>query len=559
MMLCLKEPGSPEIGKTMIGFDNRLKTIKRFVWVLVTVLIMETVAGIFCADVRACYYYKDSDVLYCKRKGGCNDEELAYAKHVVIDTRLTAEGIEKIRQNENLETLTVKDLSLLSQEDLITIYPYLVKGNPALAAVLFSYEDYYESFGNDGTDLYRHVMKKYCPSITTLRSCATVVSAALNSAGLMNYSSAATAGLVEYFETHSDWICIGQVSDNEILRPGDVIFIDRKSHAAEYESGEMEDPEFKAEEEYVYEYTGGYDSTGHKNYETQDPTGSSYEVFCPDQDGDGEVGEWEAEYWKCYWERVNTEDHYVPPYDYYYVWEDEAKKKEEEEKAEREAKKREEEEQKQGTRKRKAAPARIIHDHIFIWTDNDVIRQVFPSSTGNIISGSYTENYVNARSAAVSKYNFTGDYRVYRYIGKVSPYEMTLSENEIPVATSALKLETWKHGKDGFSKKGKNSYLRAVLSSMRIQSQSDSIEKSVSNNASVATAFRYSLMMRKQKQERSDNTWLSGNLDNLGAMLYSRTPEVAEGEAFSDIIQDKVENYEFEGVKRASAGSSKTN
>ena len=540
------------IGKMMISLNRKLNLIKRIAMVLAAVLILETVGGLFCVDANACYYFKDSDLLYCKRKSGCNDDELETAKHIVIDTRLTHEGVEKISRNENLESLIVKDLSGMSQEDLITIYPYLVRGNPALAAVLFSYEDYYESFGNDGTDLYRHVMQEYCPSITTLRSCATVVSAALNSAGLMTYESAATAGLGEYFETHSDWICIGQVSDNEVLRPGDVIFIDRKSHAAEYESGAMVDVEYKTEEEYVYEYNGGYDSTGHKNYETQDPTGSSYEVFCPDQDGDGEVGEWEAEYWKCYWERVNPEDHYVPPYDYYYVWEKEAKEKEAQEKA-----KREEKAQKKVVKKKKVAPARIIHDHIFIWTDNDVIRQVYPSSTGNIISGSYTENYVNARSAAVSKYNFTGDYRVYRYIGGVTPYVMEKGDNEIPIATSALKLETWKHGKEGFAKKGSNAYLRAMLSSMRIQNQSDKIVKSVSENASVATAFKYTMLMRRQKQERSNNTWRKDNLDNIGDMLLAQSPVKTEGDAFSDIVK-KVDDYEFEGVKRASAGGSKT-
>jgi hypothetical protein len=125
------------------------------------------------------------------------------------------------------------------------------------------------------------------------------VSAALNSAGLMTYESAATAGLVEYFETHSDWICIGQVSDNEVLRPGDVIFIDRKSHAAEYESGAMVDVEYKTEEEYVYEYNGGYDFTAFQWYENGEAlsgetrsylykpliTGGEYSVLLTEKDG----------------------------------------------------------------------------------------------------------------------------------------------------------------------------------------------------------------------------------------------------------------------------------
>lgn len=374
-------------------------------------------------DVYACNYSERNKTLYCVRDEGCNDEALEYAENIIIDTKLTRTGIDRLKRNENLRSLQVNDVSNLTEEDLMTLYPFLAKGNIALASVLFAYGDYYASFGNDGTALYKRVCRQLCPSVSTLRSCATVVAAALNAAGVSGYDTAATAGLIDLFEDSAEsgnWICLGQVSENK-LRAGDIIFIDRRSHAAQYESGEIVDDEYKAEEEYVY--TGGYDTTGHKNYETQDPTGNSHEVFCPDQDGDGEVGEWEAEYWKCYWERVNADTLYVPPYDYYYVWKDEA---EEQERKEAEEKKAREEKKKVVVKK----PTKVIHDHIFVWTGNDVIRQYFSGSSGNIISGSYTENYQNARSAALSKYNFTGDYRAYRYIGPIDR-RVSVSSNDI--------------------------------------------------------------------------------------------------------------------------------
>ena len=45
------------------------------------------------------------------------------------------------------------------------------------------------------------------------------------------------------------------------------------------------------------------------------------------------------------------------------------------------------------------------------------ITKYYPDSTGNIISGSYCEIYSRARSAAVSSFHFTGDYKIYRYKG----------------------------------------------------------------------------------------------------------------------------------------------
>ncbi|MBR6329203.1 MAG: hypothetical protein IKR68_06100 [Lachnospiraceae bacterium] len=505
------------------------------------------ISMLFSESVSACYYYDQSQVLYCNRAAGCNDDELSKAKHVVIDTRLAAAGVKKLRENENLETLTIKDLSNLSEGERSALFPYLVKGNPSLAAVLMAYEDYYDSFGNDGTRLYQKVLREYAPEIKTMRSCATVVSAALNAAGLMNYSSAATAGLVDYFEESDEWVNLGAVSENGLIietvsgqppvinpditiQPGDIIFIDRKSHAQEYTSGEMEDVEYTVEEEYVYEYTGGYDATGHKNYDTVDPTGSSYEVFNPDQDGDGNVGEWESEYWRVYWERVNPDTMYVPPYDYYWVWEEEAKAREAEEKAEKE-RQRQEEEAARGAVRRRAVNSRIIHDHIFIWTGNEIIRQVFPDSTGNIISGSYTENYRNARSAAVSKYNFTGDFRVYRYVGPVKPYEMEVLEDEIPTPVESLKQETWKHGKEAFENKGNNSWLRIALAEMRMKQQEGIVVSSVSENQSPIDMLEFQARIQRERQKRM----IKGGLENIRPSVLdnieaTRVPIVSDPE-----------------------------
>lgn len=388
-------------------------------------LCVSLLTSLINPSVYASVYDKKTDTLYADRENGCYDDELETAKHIYVDTFITRTGLDKLERNVNLESLSVQSLANMSDRDKELLFPYLARGNIALAATLMAYSDYYDSFGNDGTPLYQRVVGELCPQIKYYRSCATVVSAAMNAAGVSTYGSAATAGLVDYYEDSPDWECLGQIGEEELMQ-GDIIFIDRKSHTVEYETGVMEDPEFIEEEKHEYEYKGGYDSTGHKNYENQEPTGQSEEVFCPDQDGDGQVGEWEGEYWKCYWERANagTElDGYIPPYEYYYVWKEEAEEKErkaaEEKRRREEEERRKREESSQGTNKQKRTTTRrTIHDHIFVWTGNEVIRQVFPESTGNIISGSYTENYANARSAAVSKYNFTGDYRVYRYIGE---------------------------------------------------------------------------------------------------------------------------------------------
>ena len=363
-------------------------------------------------EVRADYYSSRTDTVYCTRENGCSDVHLKSAKHVRIGTKLTQMGMYYLEQNPNLEELYVKDVSGFSEQDIELLYPYMVKGDVSLAAVLMSYKNYNDSFGDDGTEAYQKIVSALCPvSAQYMRSCATVVSAAINAAGIGTCDSPNTAGLVTYFERSPDWKNMGRLRASNV-QEGDIIFIDRKSHAKEYESGAMKDDEYTAEVEYLEPYTGGYDSTGHKNYETQDPTGGVSEVFCPDQDGDGEINDWEAEYWRCYWQRVNPSTGYVPSYDYYYTWKAEA----EEAARAAEEQRRKEEEEREAARK-KTRKKRVIHDHIFVWTGNDIIQRYFPGSNGNIVSGSYSENYSEARSAAISKYNFTGDYRIYRYIG----------------------------------------------------------------------------------------------------------------------------------------------
>ncbi len=368
---------------------------------------------------RADYYSSRTDTVYCTREAGCSDVHLKTAKHVRIGTRLTQMGMYYLEQNPNLQDLYVQDVSNFPEEEIEQLYPYMVKGNVSLAAVLMSYKNYNDSFGDDGTEAYQKIVNDLCPvSAQYMRSCATVVSAAINAAGIGTCDSPNTAGLVTYFEKSSDWKNMGRLRASSV-QEGDIIFIDRKSHAKEYESGAMKDDEYSAEVEYLEPYTGGYDSTGHRNYATQDPTGSSSEVFCPDQDGDGEVNDWEAEYWRCYWLRVNPGTGYVPSYDYYYTWKAEA---EAAEKAAEEKRRQEEEEKAAKAKKKKK---RVIHDHIFVWTGNDVIQRYFPGSDGNIVSGSYSEDYSEARSAAISKYNFTGDYRIYRYVGSDSELQGT--------------------------------------------------------------------------------------------------------------------------------------
>ena len=372
---------------------------------LTTGLFLVAFIFIMPCSAYACSYNAMYDTLYCADENGCNSSHLKDASCIIIDSKLSRDGIDKIKENDRLKHLRLASFEGLDEESIIRLYRPLAHGDIATAAVLFAYEQPYQGVGNDGTKLYISVTHEECPQIEYLRSCATVVSSAICAAGAADFGSAATDDLVVAFEASDKWQNMGRLKKDE-MKPGDIVFIDRKSHAKEYESGAASDSEFEIEVDEEEEYSGGYDATGHKNYDTVEPTGGAYEVFCPDQDGDGEVGEWEAEYWKCYWERANKDTHEVPSYDYYYTWVREAEEYKEQKRIEQEKA------EKERAKKKKK---KVIHDHIFVWTGNEAICKYYPSSKGNIVSGSYTEKYSRARSAAVSKYNFTGDYRIYRF------------------------------------------------------------------------------------------------------------------------------------------------
>lgn len=362
---------------------------------------------LFPKTAMACYYDGQTDTVYCQEPGGCGDPHLLTAKKIVI-RRLKDEGKLLLAKNQNAVSVEISDLSNLNEYDRSRLYRVLSRNDLSTAAILFAYENPRDSVGNDGTVLYQRKLEQFCPQIEYLRSCATVVSVALCASGLGDCKSAGTDALVSYLEKSPNWKRMGALRKNK-MEPGDIVFIDRKSHAAAYQSGAMQDSEFEADIEEEEEYHGGYDSTGHRNYETQDPTGSVSEVFDPDQDGDGRVNDWEAEYWRCYWQRVNGCDGYVPPYDYYATWLEAARVAAAE-------KERIREERRIAMEKRKK---KIIHDHIFVWTGNETIKKFYPESKADIVSGSYTENYKKARSAALGTYNFKGDYRVYRYVGEL--------------------------------------------------------------------------------------------------------------------------------------------
>lgn len=263
-------------------------------------------------ESKVCSFDKKTGELICRDDEGCGSRSLAVAKTVLINNHLTKKGIKTLEKNRGLKKLRVKDLSNLSEEDKMELYLPLARGDIGMAAVLFAYEDYSSSVGNNGTRIYRRVMKKKCPSITILRSCASVVSGAICAAGASDYASAATAGLVSYFEGDEHWRNMGKLPENK-LKSGDIIFIDRKSHIKDYQSGRMEDSEHSADK-------------------TENKVSSA-----------------------------------------------------------------------------------TVHDHVLVWVGNEKIRRVFPDSDGNSVSGSYSEAYKTARSAAIGKYNLTGDYRIYRY------------------------------------------------------------------------------------------------------------------------------------------------
>ncbi|WP_022762523.1 hypothetical protein [Butyrivibrio sp. AD3002] len=409
------------------------------------------------------------------RINGSDSEELKYARHINVNA-LTDKGLDYVLSNKNLISIEIKDISNLDIDKVSKLYPYLCKGNIEYSAILLAYEHIKDSIGNDGTDTYIYAVDTYAPdSSNYYRSCATTVSAILNAAGYMDdYSSASVTGLVNYFENKpDDWECMGRLGESE-MREGDVIFIDRRSHKSDYIKGILSDPDFDLEKlvnelenldngnakqvldetldfgadgdgyydeegnyyEFGTEEFGYYDPDGNWcGYETPDgrfdhdgsfhefneeelrenegtsklatPKGGYNNVFNPDQNGDGTIDDTEDRAWSDYWLRL-TDD--VPDYSYYETWKKESD--EYKEKLNETLDKLDE----SNLQKINGKEIRI-HDHIILWLGNDVITQYYADSTGNIISGSYSDIYSRARSAAVSKFTFTGDYKIYRYKG----------------------------------------------------------------------------------------------------------------------------------------------
>ena len=144
---------------------------------------------------------------------------------------------------------------------------------------------------------------------------------------------------------------------------------------------------------------------GEQANEVTKPKGKVTEVFNPDRNGDGIIDSIEAQKWCDYWIGKTGE---VPPFEYYETW-----KKEAEEYTTRATEVLHSLDE--NTLKALVGQSLVIHNHIILWLGNDVIRKYYPESEGNIISGSYSDSYDSARSAAVSYFNFTGDYRIYRH------------------------------------------------------------------------------------------------------------------------------------------------
>ena len=408
---------------------------------------------------------------------GSNSEELKYARHIVVNA-LTDKGLNYVLANKNLISIKIKDISNLDIEKVAKLYPYLCDGNIEYSAILLAYEHIKDSIGNDGTATYIYAVDTYAPdSSDYYRSCATTVSAILNAAGYVDdYSSAAVADLVDYFEKNrDDWKCVGRIGESE-MQEGDVIFIDRRSHKSDYIKGILSDPDFDLEKlvselenldnenaQQVLDETldlgadgdGYYDEAGNYHmFESEDygyydpdgnwcgfetpegwfdydcsfhefteeelreragtsklaaPKGGYSNVFDPDQNGDGTIDDTEATAWSDYWLSVSDD---VPDYSYYETW-----KKEADDYKER---LNETLDKLDDSNLQKINGKEIkIHDHIILWLGNDVITKYYPDSTGNIISGSYSDMYSRARSAAVSSFHFTGDYKIYRYKGGI--------------------------------------------------------------------------------------------------------------------------------------------
>jgi hypothetical protein len=410
------------------------------------------------------------------REYGSNAEELKYARHIVVNA-LTDKGLDYVLSNKNLVSLKINDISNLDIDKVAELYPYLCDGNIEYSAILLAYEHVKDSIGNDGTDTYIYAVDTYAPdSADYYRSCATTVSAILNAAGYVDdYSSPAVGDLVDYFKNNpDDWKCVGRIGASE-MQEGDVVFIDRRSHKSDYIKGILSDPDFDLEQlvselenldndnaKQVLDETlgfgseegdGYYDEAGNFHmFETQDygyydpdgnwcgyetadgwfdydctfhefteeelreragtsklaaPKGGYSNVFNPDQNGDGSIDDAEAGAWSDYWLSITDE---VPDYSYYETWKKEADNYKQ--------KLNETLDKLDSSNLQKINGKEIrIHDHIILWLGNDVITKYYPDSTGNIISGSYSDIYSRARSAAVSSFNFSGDYKIYRYKG----------------------------------------------------------------------------------------------------------------------------------------------
>ena len=421
-------------------------------------------------DITKTHVFRDTRVY------GSNSEELKYARHIYVNA-LTDTGLDYVLSNENLVSIKINDISNLDIEKVAKLYPYLCGGNIEYSAILLAYEHIKDSIGNDGTDTYIYAVDTYAPdSSDHYRSCATTISAILNAAGYVDdYSSSAVSDLVNYFEKNrDDWKCVGRIGASQ-MQEGDVIFIDRRSHKSDYIKGILSDPDFDLEKlvselenldndnakqvldetldfgsdgdgyydeagnyhEFDSEDYGYYDPDGNWcGFETPDgwfdsdctfhefteeelrerngtnklaaPKGGYSDVFNPDQNGDGTIDGTEAQAWSDYWLKI-TDD--VPDYSYYETWKKEA----------------DDYKEKLNETLGKLDDSNLqiingkeikIHDHIILWLGNDVITKYYPDSTGNTISGSYCDVYSRARSAAVSSFNFTGDYKIYRYKGQ---------------------------------------------------------------------------------------------------------------------------------------------
>ena len=409
------------------------------------------------------------------RTYGSNSEELKYARHIYVNA-LTDKGLDYVLSNENLVSIKINDISNLDIDKVAGLYPYLCDGNIEYSAILLAYENIKDSIGNDGTDTYIYAVDTYAPdSSDHYRSCATTVSAILNAAGYVDdYSSASVADLVNYFKRNpDDWKCVGRIGADK-MQEGDVIFIDRRSHKSDYIKGILSDPDFDLEQlvselenldndnarqvldetlDFGSDGDGYYDEAGNfHEFETQEfgyydpdgnwcgyetpegwfdydgsfhefteeelrersgtsklaaPKGGYSDVFAPDQNGDGNIDATEAQAWSDYWLSVSGD---VPDYSYYETWKKEADAYKE--------KLNETLDKLDDSNLQKINGKEIkIHDHIVLWLGNDVITKYYPDSNGNTISGSYCEIYSRARSAAVSSFNFSGDYKIYRYKG----------------------------------------------------------------------------------------------------------------------------------------------